>query len=564
MLSAFLALCATSDNAVPIASEVSMARSKMRAAHSKLGQYQESTIRARTSDAATIIKLEGQLRTSQLRTLTLHRALSRLLKATARVSEHPALDVAMAAAQNATATLAREVRCHATLEHEAPFGAPTLLPPLVMSGAPDGLLEKHAVCKLLRPTAGRPQRTIGAFGTSITYGAELEPVDLTHASVQAWPSVLQTLLRSAEPYATTRVINAAARGSSADFASLCLEHVWRRASTNGLEVDAHATPPLDLAIIEYTWTSSVGQVEALVEALHARRVPVLALLWYHPANAYRFGKVKNDTNPWKNADLIGHQKAFERVFTNHNVPVVDNRELNSRYQRCDRYIMCSERRCQMPLLARSKRHPSRLGHHEIARLVLHRLLESCGELNRQHHQPPSTNYTLATCGIGDELRDAATRVDGFRWDEPDNGRTPAWAAGQAGARLTLELRTSLASGFLSLGVERSWKHQCAGEITCGQGCVCEPREVTTASPGKAYTYTQRTDPVWVMLADSAGARARTTEEGIGGVSALPMRTCAVHVRVAACVRGRFAIRAVMISQPRKGHKSISTATLVNP
>ena len=34
--------------------------------------------------------------------------------------------------------------------------------------------------------------------------------------------------------------------------------------------------------------------------LHSRRIPVLGILYYHPANPYRFGHVKNDTTPWAN------------------------------------------------------------------------------------------------------------------------------------------------------------------------------------------------------------------------------------------------------------------------
>ena len=39
-------------------------------------------------------------------------------------------------------------------------------------------------------------------------------------------------------------------------------------------------------------------------ALHGRGIPVLAIFWFHPANPFRFGHVKNDTTPWRGAERV--------------------------------------------------------------------------------------------------------------------------------------------------------------------------------------------------------------------------------------------------------------------
>jgi hypothetical protein len=111
--------------------------------------------------------------------------------------------------------------------------------------------------------------TIGVLGNSITFGAGVRPDE-------AWPAQFEAQLRR-RLGPRVRVLNGAVRASSADFAALCWDEVWRRAG-------AGTEPRLDLAIVDYTYTSSHTQIQALVRKLHALRMPVLALLYCpHPA-----------------------------------------------------------------------------------------------------------------------------------------------------------------------------------------------------------------------------------------------------------------------------------------
>ena len=96
---------------------------------------------------------------------------------------------------------------------------------------------------------------VGALGTSLTWGA-----DLADRATQAWPVRLQERLRSATGRSDLYVLNGGLRASSADFASLCFDELWGEQwhDSRGL---AHA-PRLDLAIIEFNWSSSASQVRA--------------------------------------------------------------------------------------------------------------------------------------------------------------------------------------------------------------------------------------------------------------------------------------------------------------
>ena len=117
----------------------------------------------------------------------------------------------------------------------------------------------HATTMSACPLLSRASPLIGALGTSITFGAELDAVE-KGPSASAWPAVLQSLLRQ-QGYPSATVVNGAARGTGADYASLCFDHIWRH--PNGSRAE-HA-PALDLVIIEYTWTSNTAMVEALVQ-----------------------------------------------------------------------------------------------------------------------------------------------------------------------------------------------------------------------------------------------------------------------------------------------------------
>jgi hypothetical protein len=165
---------------------------------------------------------------------------------------------------------------------------------------------------------------VGALGTSLTWGS-----DLPHRETEAWPARLQARLRARLGRDDIFVHNGAMRASSADFAALCFDELWGREWQDARGV---ARPPrLDLAIIEYNWSSSAAQVAALVEALAARGIPSVGVLYYHPVNVHRLGRVKNDQTPDRGASSVGKHANFAKAFADRGVPYVNTSRLNEAF-----------------------------------------------------------------------------------------------------------------------------------------------------------------------------------------------------------------------------------------
>ena len=116
-----------------------------------------------------------------------------------------------------------------------------------------------------------PSLVIGVFGDSVTYGAGLADRAL------AWPRLLEARLQAHFGGSSVRVVSGAVRASSADFAALCWDEIWgaewRSPSGQG------RAPPIQLAIIDYAYTSSPAQIAALIDRCAARRIPVIATLY---------------------------------------------------------------------------------------------------------------------------------------------------------------------------------------------------------------------------------------------------------------------------------------------
>lgn len=110
---------------------------------------------------------------------------------------------------------------------------------------------------------------IGVLGDSITYGANVR-------RGREWPRVLEKRLRRVFGD-NVRVINGAVRASSADFAALCWDEIWGP-EWQGPDGSARA-PPMRLAIIDYSFTSSSTQLGALIDRCYAKGIPVLATLY---------------------------------------------------------------------------------------------------------------------------------------------------------------------------------------------------------------------------------------------------------------------------------------------
>ena len=107
---------------------------------------------------------------------------------------------------------------------------------------------------------------MGVLGNSIAAGVNV-------ARKETWPSQLQAMHTHGR---AVRVLNRAVRASRADFAALCFEELVPR------------TTHLDVAVIDYSYTSNTVQILALVDKLHSMGVPTIVLLYCPHTGWLRF------------------------------------------------------------------------------------------------------------------------------------------------------------------------------------------------------------------------------------------------------------------------------------
>lgn len=415
---------------------------------------------------------------------------------------------------------------------------------------------------------------LGALGTSLTFGT-----DLPDSRTQAWPVVLQRLLSHRLDRTDIFLLNGAMRATSADFAALCFDELWGVAWRDSRGI---ARPPrLDLAIIEYTWSSSPSQVSALIEALHARAVPCVGVLYYHPVNVARLGRIKNDPTPWKGAENVGHQRTFARIFDHHGVPFINTSKLNARHGH--RAMLNTTRGIW------SAAHLSPLGHQGIAELLADLLLTNCTGAFRLPPPPQLRDVREYFCRIGSSLNDlrsaedmpqsstycnsaaleAASATNGVAhvapalnaacdsWQMvlPSDGRTPGLVTVVPNATLRLKLPSPAGGRFLSLGIEASYAHDGVVRVSCHGLCWCAPFEFD-AHARKKYTYLQRTRPVWISPLLPT-ATARFDEEHPPPAP----KACELIIKALRITSGRLMLKAVTMSSPRAGNRSVSTSSL---
>ena len=121
--------------------------------------------------------------------------------------------------------------------------------------SPASIYQGEQSCSLLRD---HPVRTVGILGNSITAG-----IGVSDPHKNGWPAQLELLVGG-----KVKVLNRAVRASRADLATLCAEELFN-----------HSWP--DLAIVDYSYTSDRTQVAALIDRLHASRVPTMVTLFCH-------------------------------------------------------------------------------------------------------------------------------------------------------------------------------------------------------------------------------------------------------------------------------------------
>jgi len=472
-----------------------------------------------------------------------------------------------------------------------PIGVRAMRTPLASGSLQPEGLSSRASCDALEDVAPftRGPFAVGTLGSSITSGIDVAPG-------AAWPDVLGRMIRSR--WRNSVVIhNGAVRSSSADFAALCWEELWANRGGAGAAPELlHRAPRLDLVIIEYTWTSSVEQMEALLSSCRAQHLPVLALLYHHAPCGIRI------LHPEGRGPFVYpcveplSVRRWARLFERFGVPYVSNERAYSSRSPTD-----------VDRAMANARHPSAHGHRVIAEEIM-------GWLERQCHLSPADglrwslfdaegasfsekpndlklaggwSFPQRVCRIGTRLRDVCQSKVGFEFESLGDGRAEGFVAKAGDAQLRLhftleEVRSSSAAssgtveampalaaplrqGFLSVGYEVSARHNGSFELRCVGGCTCARRVVQTHHP-KQFTFTRRSDPLWATIDDAdghcdleirvitvGGPAARCTRWVTRSHGATRRDPCAVVKRVK--------ITALTLMGPLPGNQSVATNSL---
>lgn len=308
--------------------------------------------------------------------------------------------------------------------------------------------------------------------------------------------------------------------------------------------------------------------------MHARGVPCVGVLYYHPVNVGRLGRVKNDPTPWIGVEKAGRQQAFARVFEAHGVRFVNTSVLNTRFGH--RAMLNTTRGIW------SAAHISPLGHQGVADLLIASLLANCSAAFWLPPPPPPGTAQEYYCRIGASLNGmrkgedlAATAAvashevsaasqaaislgegasqstrgavpGAWQMYVPSDGRTAGLVTTAVNMTLRLLLPPPSSGRFLSLGIEASYKHDAVLHVGCHGSCRCAPFAFDAHSR-KRYTYLQRTKPVWIAPAVAAAASS-------------PL-TCELAITPTRLTAGRLMIKAVTMASPRPGNRSVSVRSL---
>lgn len=425
-------------------------------------------------------------------------------------------------------------------------------------------------CPLFLSRRDRPL-VIGTIGTSISYGVGVDPQ-------LAWPRVLERKLRRRFGEGTVTVLNGAVRASTADFAALCWDAIWGRAGFLST-----APPHLDLVIVEYTKSSTTWQLEVLLEKLLALRLPLLALLWHHaPCGLPR--RLRATCVPPRE---LG---AYRRLFRKYGVPHVSNR--------------CAPEALGGYAFDAGARwlHPSAAGHEVVADEVASWLVEPrrCARPSLALPAPPEGWGAIAAaprqeCRVGAGLRPLARTTDGWSLVDEGTGRPSGFAATASGARLVLRLRltphdsgggygtsggtsagisggapqpqpqqppppvspSQWEAGFVSLGLEFSWRNSATAVVRCLAPCACDELAVDVHTE-REWTITSHTKPIRATLGTAA---ARQVAGGGGGVGEHQGGECLVEVVARNLTKGRLMVTAATLAQPVLRTHSVATGAL---
>ncbi|EFN53595.1 expressed protein [Chlorella variabilis] len=352
---------------------------------------------------------------------------------------------------------------------------------VVSYGAP--ARPRRALAKLLN---GEPI-SVAAVGGSITWGEGAENVGQTDyaARVFAW-------IRETFPKANHTLVNAAIPGVPSSYFALC--NRW------------HVPEDVDLVVfnVNDNVDGSPGSGmrlahERLLRKLlqYRNRPAVLELVFYrYPAPDFTLGGDLGSQYRYHGDDEIGVLAQY------YHTPWLATRSLVWDYLQETALDPKSRTGEMVGMWATTDDgdHPSDTGHGWLADLVIYWMQQVMDDLVRHPLEAEDEEEAQAplslpmyignfesksnTCLMGTMMKDLVTAADpAFKWVNEGTAKKPKWGyvSTQPGSSLEITLSTNVLEGQeagynVSLGVGhlKSYEHMGWWEMTCVEGCACDP------------------------------------------------------------------------------------------
>jgi hypothetical protein len=378
---------------------------------------------------------------------------------------------------------------HTTQMRDVEGGATQSPPPslLLPPGAPSWCTLAHE--------ARRPV-IVGVLGNSFAWGAHMPGVALQDRRAAAWPARLHHVLRE-RIGPSVHVINAAVRASAASFAHLCWDEIWGDAWS---WFGHPRAPRLDLAIVDYTLTSTVDELEELHDFLSWQGVPQYALLYCglkdksrlrREGMSYEVRRARlGDACKAKHADYL-HVLASRHVPYRLIGPGLLRRSGSKGVRTADDALATTLKSIDGSEL-------NAFGHQTLAADVASALSDRCGQLVPSR---PKQGRTPQLCRFGFHVEEFVVPGSnrGFERHDPGSGRTPGLLARSVGASVAIGFRSpTLREGYVSVGYEQGWRNRgIAGLLTCRAPCTCAPQLLNLSHGNAKTTLNVLSTPVWV-------------------------------------------------------------------
>lgn len=371
----------------------------------------------------------------------------------------------------------------ATTDYQPGLSAREMQKGLVSYGA--WARARRAMAKLL---AGEPI-TVGIIGGSITWGHGADP------GKTDWAARVFQWVNATFPGAKHRFVNGAIPAAPSSYFSMC--YAW------------HVPEDADLVFLEFNVNDERATGDAPIRRAHERLIRKLLNFKNRPALVemvfYRYPErdFKSDTTAiyrYHGDDEIGVLAQY------YHLPWIGTRSLVWDYlpETAQDPATRTDKMRQMwgwsdEEKAMDLDHPWVVGHGWLADLAIYWMQQVLDDVARHPLEPADDDEAAAelsvpmfeknyearsnTCLMGESFKELVKSQEGFEWINEGTDKKQKWGyiSKTPGSWAEIVLNTNVAKGLapgdnvtLAIGHLQSYEHMGQFEVTCTQGCVCDP------------------------------------------------------------------------------------------